>query len=138
MKRGEFGGGSVEAVGDPHNVEPLGAEATARAFARALIARDPQAASAHLSPDARLITPDGTEVSGRAEIAAILGQVTASVRPLEIRAGRTTVSGTVALCTQHWRRGGSGGGPFEASTTAQLVLARAAGRWRIVIAAPWE
>lgn len=138
MEPGEFGGGAVEALGDPHNVAPLGAEATARAFARALLARDAHAAAGHFSPEARLVTPDGTEISGRAEIAGILAQLTTSVRPLEIRAGRTTVSGTVALCTQLWRRGGSGGGPFEASTTARLVLARTSGRWRIVVAAPWE
>jgi ketosteroid isomerase-like protein len=135
---GEFGGGTVEAVGDPHSVEPLGADATARAFARALLARDPHAAAALFSAEARLITPDGTEISGRVQIAQILAQLTASVRPLEIRTGRTTVAAGVALATQRWRRGGSGGDPFEASSTARLVLARAAGRWKILIAAPWE
>jgi ketosteroid isomerase-like protein len=138
VDRGEPIGGAVEAAGDPHSVEALGAEATARAFARALLGRDPLAAAALFSTDARLITPDGTEICGRAEIAAILTQVTTSIRPLEIRAGRTTVCGTVALSSQRWRRREPTPGGHEATTTARLVLARTSGRWKIVIASPWE
>lgn len=138
MDRGEFGGGAVEAAGDPPGVEPLGAEATARAFARALLARDAAGAAALLCPEARLITPDGTEVVGRAQIARILDQITSSVTLLEIRAGRTTVCGTVALSTQRWWRSGAAGGPLEASTTARLVLTCSSGRWKIAVASPWE
>lgn len=125
----------MEIVGDPPGVDPLGAEATARAFARALLARDAPAAAALLSSDARLITPDGTEIVGRSDIALILDQITASAPPLEIRAGRTTVCGGVALSTQSWLRGEVGAGT---ATTARLVLARVSGRWKILIASPWE
>jgi ketosteroid isomerase-like protein len=137
VEQGKFGGGAVEAIGDPPGVVPLGAEATARAFARALLARDPQAAAALFSSEARLITPDGTEVVGREQIGAVLTQLTSSSLPLEIRTGRTIESTDLALCTQLWRRGDMGG-DYAASSTARLVLARLAGDWKIVMASPWE
>jgi ketosteroid isomerase-like protein len=136
MEGGELVGGSVEAPGDPASVAAAGPEATARAFARALVARDPRAAAAHLSPDARLVTPDGTEVSGREAAAAILTQLTTSERALEVRAGRTVVCADTARCAQHWRWGDPG--PDDpAAGTARLVLARRGGGWKIVIACPW-
>ena len=98
--------GGVDAAGDP--VRTTGLDTAARSFTRALLARDPRAAAIHLAPDARLITPDGTEVVGREAIKAMLAQLTSTGRTLEIRAGRTTVSSEgVALCTQHWRWGGA-------------------------------
>jgi ketosteroid isomerase-like protein len=132
----ELTGGSVEARGDPASVIPAGPEATARAFARALLARDPRAAVAHLCADARLVTPDGTEVCGREAIAAILSQLTSSDRALEIRAGRTVACEGLALCTQHWRWGEVDAEERPASA-ARLVLARRGGAWRIAIACPW-
>jgi ketosteroid isomerase-like protein len=138
MTQGEMQGGAVERTGDPASVVPLGAEATARSFARAMLAREPRAAASHLAPDAHLITPDGTEIIGRGQIVAVLEQITASVQPLEIRSGRAVVAGPIAFCTQFWRRGGPGGSRHEASSTARLVLTRAAGRWEIAIASPWE
>jgi len=120
-------------------VQPLGAEAMARSFARSLMARDSRAAAAHLAADVRIVTPDGTELAGRERAAEVLDQVTDSGQELEIRVGRTVVNGSVALCRQWWRRhsvGESGG--FEISTSARLVLARTASRWEIVIVSPWE
>lgn len=128
-------GGTVEAAGDPAGVSSSGPDAVARAFARALLAHNPRAAATQLVPDARLITPDGTEVADREAIGGILAQLCSSGRTLEIRAGRTTVSSEgVALCTQHWRwdEADSPGRP----TIARLVLARNVG-WKIAIACPW-
>jgi ketosteroid isomerase-like protein len=129
-------GGSIEPLGDPASVLPTGPEATARAFARALLARDAGAAAAHLSPDARLVTPDGTEVAGREAVTAILAQLTSSERALEIRAGRTVACEDVALCTQHWRWGEPDSGERPANT-ARLMLTRHDGAWNIAIACPW-
>ena len=127
--------GTVEAAGDPAGVPASGPEATARSFARALLARNTRAGATHLAPDARLITPDGTEVIGREAILRILEQLSSSGRPLEIRAGRTIVSSEgVALCTQHWHWGDAD--PNGRLTTAHLVLARDV-RWKIAIACPW-
>jgi ketosteroid isomerase-like protein len=137
VDEGERLGGKVEPAGEPPGVEPLGAEAAARYFARALLARDPQAAAAALAHDACLITPGGTEVVGREQIGAVLSQLTASSQRLEIRSGRTVVRGGVALCTQLWRRGGQGS-DYRYSTMARLVLAQVRGGWKIVIVSPWE
>jgi ketosteroid isomerase-like protein len=135
VEASELVAGTVEAAGDPAGVPSSGPDATARAFARALLARDPRAAAIHLAPDAHLITPDGTEVIGREPIQRILEQLSSAGRTLEIRAGRTIVSSEgVALCTQHWRWGDAD--PQGRLTAAHLVLARDV-RWKIVIACPW-
>lgn len=128
----------MERAGEPAGVESHGAEATARAFARSMLAGDSIGAASLFSSDASLITPDGTEIRGRAGIAQILDQISASRQPLEIHAGRTTVCGGVALSSQLWRRGGRSAKAFESSTTARLVLTRSSGLWKIVIASPWE
>jgi ketosteroid isomerase-like protein len=133
MEGRELVGGTVEALGDPASVAASGPEAAARSFARALLARDPRAAAAHLSPDACLVTPDGTELSGREAIAALLAQITSSERVLEIGAGRTVAAAAGALASQRWRWGEGG-----ATTTAHLVLAREEDGWRIVVACPWD
>jgi ketosteroid isomerase-like protein len=133
-------GGIVGAERDSGALEPAGAEAVARRFARAMLAKDPRAAAACLSTGARILTADGTEVSGSDNVLAVLHQITSSEQSLEIRLGRTIVSDGVASSTQFWRRIGrdptSGG--YEGTTAARLVLARLDGRWRIVIANPWE
>jgi ketosteroid isomerase-like protein len=121
-------------------IEPAGAEAVCKRFARAMLAGDHRAAAACFSPAARILTADGTEVRGRAAVEAVLRQVTASEQQLEIRIGRSVVAEGVASCTQFWRRGGprSKQGAHEESTAARLVLARTDSRWQIVIASPWE
>src|SRR4029077_16067597 len=89
-----------------------GAVATVRSFVGALLAGDPQTAPAHLAPAACLLTPDGTEVVGRAAAGGVLAQITSSAQELEISLGRTVVSGGLALSTPVWRRppAGRGGG----------------------------
>jgi uncharacterized protein (TIGR02246 family) len=137
---GERTGGAVEEAGDPAGLDPAGAGAVARGFARAMLAGDHDAAASYFAPDALILTPDGTEVRGRAAIGRLLGQLTSAGPQLEIRTGRTAVAAEVALCTQFWRRlaGGGGAGRFEAQTTARLVLVQSGGRWQIAIAMPWE
>ena len=46
---------------------------------------------------AHILTPDGTEVTGRARVAEVLRQITSSDHQLEIRVGRTVVTGSIAL-----------------------------------------
>lgn len=129
--------GMVEAGGDPAGISSSGPDAIARSFARALLARNYRTAAIHLARNARLITPDGTEMVGRESIRSILAQLSSSDRTLEIQAGRTIVSSEgVALCTQH-RHWGDADDPKGRSTAAHLVLARD-GRWQILIACPWR
>jgi uncharacterized protein (TIGR02246 family) len=133
-------GGTVGETADPAGLDPEGAGAVARGFARAILARDAQAAASYFSRAACILTPDGTEVRGRGAIVEVLGQVTAAHTELEIRVGHSVVGEGVALCTQFWRRRAPGrkAGPFESQTTARLVLSRRDEGWRIMIAAPWE
>jgi ketosteroid isomerase-like protein len=133
-------GGQVGPKADPHALEPAGAEAVARGFARAMLARDAPAAASYFSHAARILTPDGTEVKGRPQIALVLAQVTTAEDQLEIMVGHSIVGEGVALCTQFWRRRALGRkvGAFESQTTARLVLALRDAGWRIMIAAPWE
>jgi ketosteroid isomerase-like protein len=119
--------------------EYVGAGETARAFALALLGGDAATAASYFSPAAQLVTPDGTELTGRASIGELLAQLTSPDQQLEIRMGRTLRADSVALCTQYWRRCAkySPAESFEAVSTARLVLARAERRWQILIAAPW-
>jgi ketosteroid isomerase-like protein len=111
-----------------------GPAGTSRIFAEALLAGDVRAAARCFDPRGSILTADGTEVSGVAGIAEILGQIADSKARLRIRVARTLRAGPVAMATQIWDRdiGGS-----TASSTARLVLHESAGRWSILIAAPW-
>lgn len=70
----------------------------------------------------------------------MLAQLTSSSQRLEVRVGRVLVAGTVAFCTQLWRRSSLGAAPsaFEHSSTARLVLIRDGARGQIAIASRWE
>lgn len=96
-------------------------------------------AAAYFTGEGRLLTADGTEVCGRASIAQVLTQLTASDTQLEITLGRTVRAGSAALCTQYWVLSSEtpDTGPFERTFTATLVLNRDPERWAILIAAPW-
>jgi ketosteroid isomerase-like protein len=131
-------GGAIERSEGSAAPATEGPGATARDFGRALLARDPRAAAAYLSEGGHILTPDGTEVAGRAAALTVLRQITNSDQELEIRIGRTLVNGAVALCTQYWRRSAPGAELYELSTMARLVLARSGERWEIVIVSPWE
>jgi ketosteroid isomerase-like protein len=115
------------------------AASTAGQFAAALLEGDPRAAADYFSVDAQLLTPDGTQVTGRASILGVLAQLTAAEQKLEIRTGRIVSTGAVALCTQYWKRSSSdlSRERFEANHVAKLVLVRGADGWQIVIASPW-
>lgn len=133
-------GGALGGAADPATLEAGGAEAMSRRFARAMLARDAGAAASCFAATARLLTADGTEVCGREQLAAVLTQITAAEQRLEIRVGRTVISGHTALCTQFWRRHTTGPErpSFDSATTARLVLNYTGRRWEIVIASPWD
>jgi uncharacterized protein (TIGR02246 family) len=139
-KGAERVGGELGVAREAGALQPTGAQAVALRFARAMLNRDPRSAADCFSPGASMLTADGTEVSGREAVEAVLRQMTSSEQGLEIRVGRTVVAGTVALCTQFWRRGGRSpvAGGYQDAMAARLVLARSDARWEIVIAAPWS
>lgn len=133
-------GGVLGQAGEPAALEVGGAEEMSRRFARAMLARDARVARACFATGAKLLTADGTEVCGREQLGAVLTQITAALQGLEIRVGRTVISGHTALCTQFWRRHTADPErhSFESASTARLVLAHSGRRWEIVIASPWE
>jgi ketosteroid isomerase-like protein len=127
--------------------EPLAPTATKApervvlAFAAALGEGDHAAATACFARDARLLTPDGTEVAGRERIREVLAQLTTLGSEIHFDSPRVLAVGPVALCSQRWKIGSSATGPegFEQAFTCTTVLGRSAhtGRWQILIAAPW-
>jgi hypothetical protein len=132
--------GELRASPETKTLEPVGAEAVARRFARAMLDRDPRSAAACFSAGARILTADGTEVSGRDAVLAVLRQITSSEHSLGIRVGRTVVAEGVASSTQFWRRRGPRSAEARSAdaTLARLVLVRTGARWEIAIASPWE
>ena len=133
-------GGELGTAREAGALEPTGAEAVARRFARTMLNRDSRAAAACLSAGARILTADGTEVAGREAAEGVLRQITSSEHTLEIRIGRGIVAEGVASCTQFWRRTASGPGQdgSGSATAARLILVRSGAHWEIVIASPWE
>jgi ketosteroid isomerase-like protein len=115
-------------------------ERVIRAFAGALLGGDATAAAAYFAPGSQLLTPDGTEVSGRAQITAVLSQITDSSQRLSIMTGRIVIAGDVALATQRWSISSASEGvePFERNFTATFVLQHEGERWQVLIAAPWR
>jgi ketosteroid isomerase-like protein len=130
-----------EAAGDGH-AGPIGRGPfeTAVAFSRALLAGDAAAAATYFSPLGRLLTPDGTELSGRTSITELLGQFATPDHKLEIRTGRVVQADSIALCKQYWRRSSrrSDVEQYETASIARLVLQRHEIGWLIMVAAPWE
>lgn len=114
-------------------------EAAARAFAVAVAARDPEAAGACLSTEGCLLTPDGTEVHGKARMREVLAQLMAIHARVRIEMGRVLTVGAVAVASQEWtlRSKGPPREPFERSYAALLVLGQEKEGWRVMVAAPW-
>lgn len=110
-------------------------------FAEALGAGDLAAATACLSRDACLITPDATVISGRAAIRPILIQMIAlGTRP---RHGNQSLveAGAVALGRDPWitATDGSPAGATERGSSSTVVLRRVEEEgWKLQILAPWE
>lgn len=132
-------GGRVGMKAEPSALTPTGAEAVSRAFARAILARDPRAAASWFAPAGLILTADGTEVVGRVRVAEVLTQITAPGQEMKISLGRTVTACGVAACAQFWRRQSraADGRGHEAETVAQFVLTFCM-RWEIAIADPWH
>jgi uncharacterized protein (TIGR02246 family) len=108
-------------------------------FAAAVSAGDPDGAAACFTREGCLITPDGTSVHGRAEIAAILAQLIA--RRTEIGVERIAVrrAGDVALATGRltMRSDAAEGARIVQSCDPTIAMHRIEGIWKIAILAPW-
>jgi ketosteroid isomerase-like protein len=96
---------------------------------------------AYVSPGARLLTPDGTEMVGREKIHEVLKQLTAPGSAIGLEAPRLLMAGPVALCLQRWtiNSNGAGADSYEQSFLATMVLSRddRGGGWLLTIANLW-
>lgn len=106
------------------------------ALAEAIKDRDVDAAEHCFTPDACLITPDATAVSGLVEVRAILTQLIDAGTVIEVEGGSVVRAGELALSSErlHFR---SRGAPYRQTFAANMVLRRQGGDWRVAIAAPW-
>ena len=118
---------------------PAPAENALYAFIAALGAGDLGAAAACFTREGCMITPDGTAVHGRSEIAAILAQLIARRTEIEVAQLVLRRAGDVALATGclTLRSDGPEGARIEQSCDPTLALRRVEGCWKIAILAPW-
>jgi ketosteroid isomerase-like protein len=109
------------------------------AFAAAINAGDPQAASNCFVKDAVLLTPDSTAVNGRERVRSILLQLVSRQIRIEVQARTVLVAGEVALGSERWRvrSAGTEGTIFEQTTSPKWVLSYVEEDWKLAIAAPW-
>lgn len=127
--------GSAETIGA--NATP---EGVSRAFAAGVAARDPESAVSFFSKDGCLLTADGTEVRGKAQVREVLAQIVMTHPLIRIAMGRMLIADEVAISSQRWTIGSKGSNEdlFERSFGALLVLSREGHEgWRVVVAAPW-
>lgn len=126
----------MEANGPRPNDESLPFGRASLALAEAIKAGDVGAAERCFTPDACLITPDATAVSGPLEVRGILAQLIDAGTVIEVETGSLVRAGELALSSErlHFR---SRGLPYRQTFAANMVLRRQGGDWRVAIAAPW-
>ena len=118
---------------------PAAAENALYAFVSALSGGKLSAAAACFTREGCMVTPDGTAVHGRSEIAAILAQLIARRTEIEVAQLVLRRAGDVALATGRLtlRSDGPEGARIEQSCDPTLALRRVEGAWKIAILAPW-
>jgi uncharacterized protein (TIGR02246 family) len=116
-----------------------GPEIAVTGFAAALSAGDVRATAALFTRDGCLITPDGTAVHGRADIAAVLAQITARRTELEVERIAVHRAGEVALVTGHltMRSDGPEDTRFFQPCDTTMVARMVEGCWKLAVVAPW-
>jgi ketosteroid isomerase-like protein len=114
-------------------------ESVSRAFAEGISALDLEAAGACLAAEACLLTPEGTEVRGRAKVRETLAQLTAIHSLIRAEAGRVLISGEMAVAAQRWKVStrDPAGETTKQNLSVMLVLAREEPGWQVAVVAPW-
>jgi uncharacterized protein (TIGR02246 family) len=108
-------------------------------FVAAVSANELSSAAAFFTREGCLITPDGTAVHGRPNIAGVLVQLTARHTQIEVEQVVVQGAGDVAFASGRltMRSDGPDGSRFAQSCDLNLVLRRIEGKWKIAILAPW-
>jgi ketosteroid isomerase-like protein len=108
-------------------------------FIAALSAGDVRGATACFTREACLITPDGTAIHGRSEVAGILDQLRARRTEISVEQLVVRQAGDVALAGGRLtiRSDGPEGARIEQSCDPSAALRRVEGGWKIAILDPW-
>ena len=115
------------------------AENALYAFIAAISGGDLAGATACFTREGCMITPDGTAVHGRSDIAAILAQMIARRTELEIEQLAMRKAGDVALATGRltMRSDGAEGTRLIQRCAPTAAVHRVEGTWKIAILSPW-
>jgi ketosteroid isomerase-like protein len=110
------------------------------AFVAALNAGQLQPAALCFAPDACLVSPDSTAVSGRVEIRALLAQMIERGSRIEVEASTSVLAGDVAFVSQRWTLSALAvvGERYTQALTPTLVLRRLGAGWMLAIVMPWR
>lgn len=122
----------------PTDAPPVPRQAALNLVA-AINASDLGAATASFARDGTLLTPDGTAVRGREDIASILAQMIAAGTQIEVESHSLLRGGRVAVASECWRisSGVAVAPPLAQRTQAMIVAELIENEWKLVIAAPW-
>ncbi len=109
------------------------------AFTAALSTGDVQAAAAAFTRQGCLITPDGTAIHGRDDIAGVLTQMIARRTQVEVDRVAVREAGDVALASGRltMRSDGPEGTRFVQAFDPKMVIHRVEGCWKLAVIAPW-
>jgi ketosteroid isomerase-like protein len=110
------------------------------AFAAALNAGQLQPATLCFAPDACLVSPDATAISGRGEIRGLLAQLIDRGSRIDIEASALVLGGDVAFVTQRWTLStvATADERYVQALSPTLVLRRLGTEWKLAIAMPWR
>jgi uncharacterized protein (TIGR02246 family) len=120
-------------------VEAADADAAVYGFVAAVGAGDAVSAAACFTRKGCLVTPDGTAVHGRADIARLVAQLISRRTEVEIEQLAIRPAGDVALATGYlkMRSDAAEGARIAQGCEPTVVLRRVEGTWKIAILAPW-
>jgi uncharacterized protein (TIGR02246 family) len=109
------------------------------ALARAINARDPEAALDCFAPGAVLVWADGSTAQGEQAIRARLQELIASGAEVGIELRGVLVAEDLALTHERWQisYGGVPDPRLSHSPCPSLVMRLLDGEWKLAIAAPW-
>lgn len=108
-------------------------------FIAALSAGDVRAATACFTREACLVTPDGTAIHGRSDIAGILDQLRARRTEISVEQLVVREAGDVALAGGRltMRSDGAEGTRIAQTCDPTAALHRVEGTWKIAVLDPW-
>jgi uncharacterized protein (TIGR02246 family) len=109
-------------------------------FSAAISRGNPRAAAACFTRDGCLITPGGTVVHGREEIAGLVAQLVDSCTEIDIDRLVVRRAGDVALAEGHltMRSNGPARSRFARSCEATMALHMVDDSWKLAVLAPWS